>query len=142
MGKREKYKSIILYLLFGCCTTLINILVYYISSRIASMPVIPSTVAAWVVAVTFAFLTNKVFVFNSCSWEARRFFYEAFTFFTARMATGILDTAIMEVFVRRLCLYDIFVKALSNILVIIANYIASKMVVFKGTALPRLKSPH
>lgn len=127
-----KYKSIILYLLFGFCTTVINIVAYFVAARMLHLNTVCATVTAWIVAVIFAFITNKVYVFDSKSWKSLAVLYEAVTFFAARIATGMLDVAIMYVFVDRIGINDVIIKTASNVIVIIANYVASKMIVFRA----------
>lgn len=126
-----KYKGVVSYLFFGVCTTMINIISYYICARQLKLSTVVSTVAAWVVSVLFAYITNKLYVFESKSWEKNVVIREMSSFFTCRIMTGALDLVIMLVFVDLVHLYDVGVKIFSNILVVILNYIASKVVVFK-----------
>ena len=93
------------------------------------MPVVLATAIAWIIAVIFSFTVSRKYVFHSTS---SRIMKEAAEFFFARLATGLMDIAIMFVFVDLLGLYDFAVKAVSNVLVIIINYIASKFFIFKG----------
>lgn len=125
-------KSIISYLFFGACTTVINWLSYYLCYTILNVSNIVSTIIAWLFAVAFAFVTNKIWVFNSKSCDFKTLISEALTFLLARLATGVLDIAIMWVVVDlRNWNPDIW-KLLSNILVIITNYILSKLIVFRN----------
>lgn len=126
----KKYEEIILYGFFGVCTTLVNILVYYIFSHIFNLGTIISTVIAWILSVLFAFVTNKIWVFKSKSWQKDIFIKEAISFFSCRLLTGLLDIGIMYIFVDILKFNDIIIKVISNIIVIIINYIASKLVIF------------
>jgi len=127
----HKYKDIILYVFFGGCTTIINVIIYYISSRVLELSTVTSTVLAWWVAVLFAYLTNRVMVFHSSNKEIRAILLE-FTFFVAcRLLTGILDIMIMFIFVEHLGWYDLIIKFASNLLVILANYVASRLLIFK-----------
>lgn len=121
--------QLILYGICGVLTTLINIFVYWLCTRIFSWPVVISTVIAWVIAFLFAYWSNRNFVFRSKNPNILKEFTE---FFTCRIATGILDVIIMYIFVDMLGLYDVFIKTASNILVIILNYIASKLFIFRG----------
>ena len=59
-----KYKDIIMYLIFGVLTTLINIISYFITYELLNIPNVPSTIIAWILSVIFAFITNKLFVFD------------------------------------------------------------------------------
>lgn len=127
----KKYKSVISYLFFGVCTTVINIAVYYLCYNISGIPNVTSTVIAWVVAVVFAYITNKLFVFDSKSFKADVLVREVASFFGCRLLTGILDVIIMYVAVDVMDMNSTLWKLVSNILVIVLNYIASKLVIFK-----------
>lgn len=126
-----KYKSFIMYAIFGVCTTLLNWASYYLFYNIAGIPNVPSTIIAWVLAVAFAFITNKLWVFESRSFEKKILLHEIWTFTAARLATGILDVGIMYLTVDVLGWNSTLWKLLSNIVVIILNYVLSKLVVFK-----------
>ena len=127
----EKYKNVIPYLFFGVCTTLMNIVVYWISAHIFDMGIMPSTVIAWVAAVLFAYLTNRKWVFYSKTRETKKILKEIMTFFGCRLATGVLDWLMMYIFVDFLQFNDIFIKVIANVAVIILNYIASKLLIFR-----------
>lgn len=127
----EQYKSPILYVLFGACTTLVNWAVFYLCYSVAGIPNIPSTVIAWVLAVAFAFITNKLWVFESRAFDARTLLHEIWTFTAARLATGVLDVAIMAVSVDLLGRNAMLWKLISNIIVIVLNYVLSKRIVFR-----------
>ena len=127
----NKYKESILYLLFGGCSVIVNIVVYYISAHIFELSTVISNIIAWIIAVIFAYITNKIWVFESKSWNKEVIFDEVPSFFTFRIITGIIDIAIMFIFVDKLYFNDMIVKVISNIIVIILNYLASKFIVFK-----------
>ena len=121
-------KELIIYGIVGGITTLIDIVVYWAVSRFLFVPVVSSTIIAWVVAFIFAYFANRKFVFKSHNPVLT----EAFEFFICRVSTGILDVVIMYVFADVLRLYDVAVKITSNIIVIILNYIASKLFIFRN----------
>ena len=127
----KKYRGFIAYLFFGVCTTLVNMVTYQICYHSFKIPNVPSTLAAWLLAVLFAFATNKIFVFDSKSWAMVVLRHEIPSFLGCRLLTGILDIIIMFVAVDMMQLNALLWKFLSNILVIILNYIASKLVIFK-----------
>lgn len=127
----DKYREIILYLFFGGCTTLVNIVAYYICSRIGFGTAI-STIIAWVLSVLFAYFTNREYVFKSKAVGIVPIFKETASFFVCRLATGLLDLAIMVVFVDFLHFNDMIIKILSNIIVIVINFVASKLLIFKN----------
>lgn len=126
-----KYKAIILYLFFGGCTTLINIVTYYISAHLLNFSTAISTFLAWFFAVVVAYITNKIWVFECKSWKREVLVKEVTSFFACRIATGLLDMAFMLIFVDILLCNDLIIKIVSNIVVIILNYVASKLVIFK-----------
>lgn len=127
----ERYKGIISYLFFGICTTIVNIISYYICAHWFRFSTVESTVVAWGLAVIFAYVTNKLFVFESCSWKWDIVAREVVSFLACRTVTGLLDILIMYIGVDKWGLYDVGVKIFSNVGVIVLNYMASKWVIFK-----------
>ena len=125
-----KYKSFLMYAVFGVLTTVVNIVSYYLCYNSIRIPNILSTIIAWILAVLFAFITNKLWVFDSKSFDLKILRHELLTFFGCRLATGILDVAIMYVAVDLLSWNSVIWKLISNILVIVINYIASKLLIF------------
>ncbi len=126
----KKYREIITYGLFGICTTIINIIAYYLSAHILNWGTTISTIIAWFLAVVFALITNKIWVFKSNKWDKKTLIKEVTTFFTCRILTGLLDLGIMILFVDIFHFNDVIMKIISNIIVIIINYIASKLIIF------------
>lgn len=136
----KKYESIISYGFFGICTTLINIISYYLFSHIFKFSVSKSTIIAWLVSILFAFVTNKIWVFKSKKWDNKTLIKEGTSFFVCRFLTGVLDLLIMIIFVNFMHLNDLIIKVLSNVLVIIINYIASKLIIFNNNNIyPKIK---
>lgn len=126
-----KYKMPILYIIFGGLTTLVNILVYFVCYNISGLSNVSSTIIAWILSVIFAFITNKFYVFES---KENNVFYEISTFFGCRLGTGILDVGIMYLTVDILKWNALFMKVISNVVVIVLNYILSKVIIFKKKA--------
>ena len=126
-----KYKGFIFYGIFGVLTTVINIVTYAVCYRKLGIANVPSNIIAWILAVLFAFITNKLYVFDSKSMDAKTVISELIKFMAARLATGGLDLLIMFIGVDVMHGPEIFLKAASNIIVIILNYVLSKLVVFK-----------
>lgn len=120
-----------MYFIFGVVTTLVNIVAYYICARLLRLGMARSNIAAWIFAVAFAYLTNRKWVFESSAGEWRMVIREIAEFFLCRLATGGLDLALMYLGCERMHLNDLFVKCLSNGIVILVNYIASKVIIFK-----------
>ena len=127
----EKYKDIIPYAVFGVLTTLVNIAVYWLMANPLGLGVMPSTIIAWIAAVLFAYITNRKWVFHSEANTRNEIIKEIISFFACRLATGVVDWACMFIFVDVLHLNDVVIKTAANILVIILNYIASKLIIFK-----------
>lgn len=128
-----KYKGIIAYIFLGVCTTLVNVVVYWIIAHLVHIDTMPSTIIAWFVAVLFAYLTNRKWVFNSQARNIKAVFKEILSFFSCRLVTGIIDWLCMFIFVDVAGWNDIIIKFLANLTVIILNYLASKFVIFKRT---------
>lgn len=127
----KKYKSFIAYAIFGVFTTVVNILTYNYCYNNLGMNNTLSNVIAWILAVTFAFLTNKAWVFESTSWRWSVLRREIPAFITCRLATGVMDLVIMYICVDVMKWNAMLMKVLSNILVILLNYVFSKLVIFK-----------
>lgn len=127
----QKHRDVIPYLFFGICTTLVNIATYWIMAYPLNCNTIFSTIVSWIVSVLFAYITNRKWVFNSVSCGIKAISKEILSFFSCRLATGFVDLGCMWLFVDVLGLNDVFIKILSNILVIILNYIASKLFIFR-----------
>ena len=126
-----KYQDMILYVFFGALATLVNTASYYLCYNVLGIPNVPSVLIAWLLAVIFAFFTNKLWVFKSKSFAPEVLKHEIPTFFGARALTGLMDLGIMYLTVDVLHWNATLWKLISNILVIILNYVASKLVIFK-----------
>ncbi len=135
----DRYRELILYVFFGGCTTLINIVVYFICRQWFSMAVVPADVAAWVLAVVFAYVTNKLFVFESKSWRPRLIIKEATEFFTARVVSLGVDVVLLYVTVEVLGWWELPMKIIANVVVIVINYIFSKWIIFRKDAAEQQK---
>ncbi len=127
----EKYKSILMYLFFGICTTVINIVTYWMFYISLDFLNVLSTIFSWIISVLFAYITNKLWVFESRSFGKKVLVREIATFFGARFISGIIDLAIMFLFVDMLLFPAMIIKFISNIFVVIFNYVASKVLIFK-----------
>ena len=128
---KSKYKGIILYGIFGILSTIIDLAAYYVCYNFIKIPNVQSVIIAWGTAVLFAFITNKIYVFESKSFAPKIFLREIFAFTSCRIGTGILEVVIMYLAVDVLNLNSTRWKFISNVIVIILNYIASKILIFK-----------
>ncbi|MBQ2791826.1 MAG: GtrA family protein [Oscillospiraceae bacterium] len=131
LERMKKYREVILYLIFGVLTTLVNIVSYFLLTDIAGVNYLLSNVIAWVLSVLFAYGTNRVWVFQSQTKGTKAVLGEMAAFFGARLFSGGLDMGIMFVCVSLIGLPDGIIKILSNVLVIVLNYLFSKLWIFK-----------
>jgi len=125
-----KYKEVVNYLIFGGLTTLVNFIVYFIAKWIGIEEWISNSIA-WVIAVVFAYITNKIFVFESKTTEKKEILKEISSFFTCRAFSGVLDIGLFWLLVEKFEFNDIIIKIILQIIVILLNYIFSKLWVFK-----------
>ena len=128
----DNYREAILYLFFGALTTFTNIIIYTLLAKALKIEYMLSNVIAWIGSVVFAYITNKLYVFESNTNTKRELIMEISAFFTARVLSLVLDIAIMYLGISILHFNDLAVKIISNVLVIIANYFMSKIFVFKN----------
>lgn len=126
-----KYYDLITYLVFGVLTTAVNYLVYLPCFNLLHLSASVSNVIAWVVAVIFAFLTNKPFVFRSHDWSWEVVVPELIKFVGCRVGSGFLETGILFLTVDILHWDGNLWKLITSVLVVIINYIGSKLLVFK-----------
>ena len=127
----QKHWDILSYLFFGGLTTVVNYLVYLPCYNLFSLSAAVSNAIAWAVAVAFAYLTNKPFVFRSYDWSMKTVVPELTKFVTCRIGSGLLETGILFLCVDLLAWNGNVWKLITSVLVVILNYIASKLLVFK-----------
>ena len=127
----EKYGDILSYLFFGVLTTAVNYLVYLPCYNLLHISASVSNASAWVFAVDFAYLTNKPFVFKSHDWSAKPVVPELTKFVMTRLGSGILETIIIFLTVDMLQWNGNLMKLATSVLVVIANYVGSKLLVFR-----------
>lgn len=126
----NKYKETLLYLFFGGCTTLVNIISFWVL-RLLKISTYISNGFAWLIAVIFAFITNKLFVFESKDKDFKNTLREGISFFVFRLISLLFDMGTMYLLIDILNVNEIVSKIISNILVVIINYIFSKLFIFK-----------
>ena len=128
-----KYKEIISYLIFGGLTTVVSLGVYYICvytflnpENVVQLQI--ANIISWVAGVAFAYVTNRKFVFESKEENKLK---EAGKFVTSRITTLLMDMAIMFIGVTLCKFNDKIIKLISQVVVIVMNYLLSKIIVFK-----------
>ena len=127
----DKHWDIFSYLIFGVLTTVVNYIVYLPLLNILQLSAALSNVIAWAAAVAFAYVTNKPFVFKSHDWSLRTVIPELSKFVSCRVASGAMETAIIFVAVDMLGRNGNIWKLVTSVLVVILNYVFSKLIVFR-----------
>ena len=126
-----KYRELILYVFFGGLTTLVNWGLYWLLANPLGVPYLWATAIAQIASILFAYVTNRIWVFQSKARGFREVSLEMLRFFGARGVSFFLDLGCMYVGVDLLHINDTWMKLLAKILVIIANYVFSKVFVFR-----------
>lgn len=126
----KKHWDLITYLVFGVLTTVVNYLVYLPCYNWFGLGAAVSNAIAWVVAVAFAYLTNKPFVFRSHDWSMKVVLLELGKFLACRVGSGLLETGILLVTVDLMHWNGNVMKLITSVLVVLLNYVGSKLLVF------------
>ena len=126
----RKNRELISYLVFGVLTTLVNYISYLLFAPLFETTTVPTAIA-WVLSVIFAYITNRIFVFRSEARGWKALLFEVISFFGARALSGVLDIGFMWLFADYMGFNDKWMKLISNVFVILFNYVASKLVVFR-----------
>lgn len=124
-------REIISYLIFGVLTTLVNFVFYWLFTDIIGIYYITSNVIAWIFAVIFAYITNKLFVFESKSWDIKLVIKEVIAFGAARVLSLLFETGFLALTVEILGVPKLIAKVIAAVFVVIINYVASKLFIFK-----------
>ncbi len=127
----KKYEDVILYLFFGGLTFLVSMVSYYICATPLGINYMVANVISWILAVLFAYITNRIFVFKSKVRDIKGILKELWMFVACRLSTGVMEVVIMFVGVSLLKCNDLLVKGAAQVLVILTNYILSKILIFK-----------
>ena len=129
----KKFQEIINYVIAGALTTLVSLSTYYICVLTFLNPKDPiklqiANIISWITCVSFAYITNRKYVFNS---KNKKIFKEIIKFYSSRLTTLFIDMLIMFIFVTKLEFNDKIIKIIVQVIIIILNYILSKILVFK-----------
>lgn len=130
----KKFKPLVAYGFFGVLTTVINIASYWMTYDVLAWSNVPSNIVAWVLSVAFAFVTNKLWVFESKELSRDVVLSELWRFVAARLGTGLVDLAVMWLGVDVLGGPAVPLKVAANVVVIILNFVLSKLIVFRSGA--------
>lgn len=129
----KRNREIISYLIIGVLTTIVSLISYYLLTITILSPNNPleltiANIISWIISVLFAYITNRKYVFQS---KDKNILKEASKFTLSRVTTLIIDILLMFIFVSILHFNDKIIKLLVQIIIIILNYIFSKLLVFK-----------
>lgn len=130
----EKYikphLDIIAYIFWGVVTTVANLVVYHLCYNIFHFEYYTSSVLAWIAAVAVAYLTNRKWVFHSEAKGAKEITAEVFKFIASRLATLVMEIALLFLGKEVLHLEENLTKYIATFLVVVLNYVLSKFLVF------------
>lgn len=127
-----KYKEVINYLIFGGLTTIVNFSSYFVFTKMLGIEEVLSSGLSWFCSVLFAYITNKLFVFDSKTNTKKELLIECVSFFMARILSGILcDVGTFAIMVKVLKINDIVAKIVTQVMVVVVNYVFSKLIVFR-----------
>ena len=124
-------KEVISYLFFGVATTVVNMVVFWLFTELIVIHYLAANVIAWVIAVAFAYITNKLFVFESKSFEMNILKKEIPGFVAARVLSLLFETAFLLFAVELLKSPEFIAKVIAAVVVVIINYVARKLFIFK-----------
>lgn len=132
------HREMVTYLIFGVLTTVVNYVVYWLCTLILTPDVflrdknyLVSNGISWMAAVAFAYVTNKLFVFGSHSWKPSTVAREVVAFVGARLLSLVFDMGIMFICVSLIGINEFIAKLIAQIVVVILNYIFSKLFIFR-----------
>lgn len=128
----KKQKEILLYLFFGGVTFVVSIVSFVFFNSVCHMNELVANIISWVLAVTCAYITNRIWVFQSSADTRQTLMKEIIDFVSGRIVTLLIEEAILLIFVTWLALNSTIIKVVAQVLVIILNYIISKLFVFKN----------
>ena len=133
----KTHREVVSYLFFGGATTLVNLAAYALLVSLVGLSITAGNVIAWVIAVTFAFITNKIWVFQSRSWKPLLVLREGGAFLGARIITGLLEIIGVPFLFYIGLDYPLFgiegfaAKVIVTVIVIVLNYLFSKFFIFR-----------
>ncbi len=130
----RRHRELISYVFWGVMTTIINYAAYFLLTKGLQVYYLTSNIIAWTISVLFAYLVNKLFVFQSKGWAWRVALRELWQMVASRLFSGALELGLLWLFVDALRLPDGPVKIAANVVVIVVNYVLSKWIIFKKRA--------
>ncbi|KAF6576090.1 GtrA family protein [Paenibacillus polymyxa] len=123
-------KELVNYVVFGILTTIINLIIYALFTKVLGADYKLSITVAWLISIIFAFVTNKLYVFKKNNSQLTSLPKEFSLFFLIRLSSLCLDFILMIVLIQNVRMDDFLAKIIVNFIVIAVNYLASKYLVF------------
>lgn len=127
----KKYKELLLYLFFGGLSFIVSIATYALFNVGMNINELIANVLSWIITVMFAFLTNRVWVFQSTTNGVAEFVKQMLVFYSGRVITLVVEEVILLVFIIWLGFNSMLIKVIAQVIVILLNYVISKLVVFR-----------
>ena len=125
-----KYRELIMYVIFGGLTTVVSFVTYYAFLYLGIHYIIAQAVS-WLFAVAFAFVVNKIFVFQDKDNSTGTLIRQIWQFISVRIASGVLETALLWLLVDIITIGEGIAKIPVAVLTVVINYIASKLLIFR-----------
>ena len=126
----RKQKEALLYLFFGGLAFVLNIAVFALLSNVFHLDPLLGNVISWIIPVLFAFYTNRIWVFQAPTATKKEFFQQLASFFSGRIVTLLIEELLLGIFITWLQFPEIPVKVVAQVVVIVLNYVISKLFIF------------
>ena len=123
-----KYREVILYLIMGVLATVVSIGTYELAMRVAHLSALVANIISWIAAVSFAYFTNRNFVFEKTDESVWK---QATKFFGGRVGTLVMEEVLLWLLIYIICINASIAKIIAQVFVLVANYIISKLFVFR-----------
>lgn len=129
--KKVLNRETISYVICGVLTTIVSMGVYWLGYDFLNMDVLIANILSWIISVSFAYVVNKIFVFQSKTRQFNEILKEVIAFFGGRVGTLLVETLILFIFVTLIGLHEMLVKLAAQFIVLVLNYVISKLFIFK-----------
>ena len=127
----KRHREVLLYLFFGALTTVVSIGSFWLCDSVLLWNEHVANTVSWLLAVLFAFVTNRVWVFDAATKTKSAFLKQLLGFYGGRLATFGVEELILLVFITWLRFPSMVVKIAATVVVLVLNYVLSKLFVFK-----------
>lgn len=128
----KEHKELLLYLFFGVLAFGVSIITFALFNVNFGINELMANVFSWIITVTFAFFTNRIWVFSSPTNGVKEFLKQMSSFFGGRLITLLVEEVLLFIFITWLQFPNMIVKIIAQILVIVLNYVISKLFIFSS----------